>query len=404
MTSQFSQLSLELTRELNKEHKKENGIFFTPRKIIELSVKWLDLSHVKTLLEPSCGSCEFIQYLDTYLDSIQIDGIEKDDQIFNKIATMTSARNTLHLFHDDFLKHDFPQTRRYDLIIGNPPYYVIKKSEVDKQYHHLFEGRPNVYILFMIRALSLLNIGGILCFIIPINFTNCIYYNALRRHICQQYQILHLIPHAGDEAFIDTDQQTMTFIVQKPDPTHTIENQQYTVINGDFVMINTPDKVQRLKELYLTGQTLDQLGFGVKNGTIVWNQVKSELTDDPNETRLIYSTDLSEGQIKVSKFNNPEKKNYIHRHGDQSSCLVINRGYGCGQYVFTYCYVDAQMYPHGFLIENHLLIIYNDQNQLPLTALLKSFQDPRTHQFIDLYFGNNAINTTELKSILPIYV
>jgi hypothetical protein len=35
--------------------------------------------------------------------------------------------------------------------------------------------------------------------------------------------------------------------------------------------------------------------------------------------------------------------------------------------------------------------------------VIKSLNDKRTQEFIKLYFGNNAINTTELNYILPIY-
>ena len=35
--------------------------------------------------------------------------------------------------------------------------------------------------------------------------------------------------------------------------------------------------------------------------------------------------------------------------------------------------------------------------------VIKSLKDERTQEFIKLYFGNNAINTTELNYILPIY-
>ena len=32
-----------------------------------------------------------------------------------------------------------------------------------------------------------------------------------------------------------------------------------------------------------------------------------------------------------------------------------------------------------------------------------SLKDKRTQEFIDGYFGNNAINTTEMNNVLPIY-
>ena len=37
-------------------------------------------------------------------------------------------------------------------------------------------------------------------------------------------------------------------------------------------------------------------------------------------------------------------------------------------------------------------------------SIIKSLKSEKTKKFIKLYFGNNAINTTELCEILPIYI
>ena len=34
---------------------------------------------------------------------------------------------------------------KFDLIIGNPPYFVMKKTDVDESYHNYFDGRPNIF-------------------------------------------------------------------------------------------------------------------------------------------------------------------------------------------------------------------------------------------------------------------
>ena len=86
--------------------------------------------------------------------------------------------------------------------------------------------------------------------------------------------------------------------------------------------------------------------------------------------------------------------------------LVLNRGYGVGKYDFTYCLIDEDF---EYLIENHLICIrYTktiNKNCLKelYNKIVKSFEQHKTQEFIKLYFGNNAINTTELCEILPIY-
>ncbi len=78
-----------------------------------------------------------------------------------------------------------------------------------------------------------------------------------------------------------------------------------------------------------------------------------------------------------------------------------------GEYNFNYFIVNIDK---EYLIENHLIYIYHktENNKEFLNnyfkKIIKSFQDERTKNFISKYFGNNAINTNELKHILPIYI
>ena len=87
--------------------------------------------------------------------------------------------------------------------------------------------------------------------------------------------------------------------------------------------------------------------------------------------------------------------------------LLINRGYGVGNYKFEYCLFDEDI---DYLVENHLICIkpknglHRDELILLYNKIIHSLTNEKTEQFIQLYFGNNAINTTELREILPIYL
>ena len=104
-----------------------------------------------------------------------------------------------------------------------------------------------------------------------------------------------------------------------------------------------------------------------------------------------------------------EKKNFIQKTGLTGPLLVINRGYGTGNYSFQYCLLNIEQ---PYLIENHLICIRpkssNSMTKKKLIAsykqIIKSLQNNKTNKFIKSYFGNNAINTTELKHILPIFL
>ena len=131
------------------------------------------------------------------------------------------------------------------------------------------------------------------------------------------------------------------------------------------------------------------------------------LTTDKNKTRLIYSSDIYNNTLIECKYKNQEKKNYIDKIGNNNLLLVVNRGYGKGDYKFNYCLIDIT---ENYLIENHLICIKykNEIEKEELKKLyqiiIKSFEDIRTTNFIKIYFGNNAINTTELQYHLPIYI
>jgi len=183
--AQFSSLSKELTKKLGKQEKKENGIFFTPKSIVSDMIRVCQKynKNIKRILEPSCGSCQVINELDNEYENIEIDGIEFNGTIFTEIKTL-EYKNNVKLINADYLQ--FTPKEKYDLIIGNPPYFVIPKKKVDKSYHKYFNGRPNIFILFVVKAMNELNPNGILAFVLPKSFLNCNYHWKL---LAKQYSI-----------------------------------------------------------------------------------------------------------------------------------------------------------------------------------------------------------------------
>ena len=177
----YSELSYSLTKQLEKDDKKQQGIYFTPpqtiRRIVDLLTPYM--SSIENILEPSCGSCEFINTIQRDYPNKQILGIEQNNDIYKSIKRYSNQQVTL--LHGDFLK--YRSRSGFDLIIGNPPYFVMGKQDVDKQYLPYFDGRPNIFILFIIHSLSLLKSNGILCFVLPKCFMNSFYYDKTRKYI-----------------------------------------------------------------------------------------------------------------------------------------------------------------------------------------------------------------------------
>ena len=409
----YSQISKDLTTSLTTTVKKQNGIYFTPPSCVHKNIKILEkilaLDPTSTLrvLEPSCGSCEYVTALNTSFPELFITGIENNETIYQSIQKLNNDKITLK--NIDYL-NQFDESEKFDLIIGNPPYFVMKRKEVDKKYYNYFDGRPNIFVLFIIKSLNTLKDEGILSFILPRSFLNCLYYDKTRKHIRDHCEILMIMP-CDDDKYIETQQDTVLLILRKTGKsTKTIRcnNRKLILEKNDYTIFAEQDNIIKFKNFYANSTTLKELGFKVSVGNVVWNQCKKILTDDTSKTRLIYSSDIENSTFIPKKYSNADKKNFIDKKGIRRPMIVINRGYGVGEYKFNYCLINDTT---EYLVENHLICIeHTNHAGLPPDELIKAYEkilvsldDQRTVDFINEYFGNNAINTVELNEILPIY-
>lgn len=426
----FLDISKKLTIKISSAEKKNNGIYFTPPNIVSKNMDFLKvyMPNVNNILEPSCGSGEYLSLINQLYPEKKILGIELNKKIFNEIKKPFGKKNKI--INADYLKYDFSQ--KFDLIIGNPPYFVIKKKDFyyDKEFEKFYDGRANIFILFIIKSLNLLEDNGILSFVLPKNFLNCLCYNKTREFINEKFQILEIYD-CNEAKYLDTQQETIIFIVQKK---NEINNEKF-LVNNNFKVFASPENTKKINELLLGSKSLKELDFKVSVGNIVWNQEKPYLTSNPEHVRLIYSSDVKKNKLILSKFKKVKEKNdegkeieienpkkhyfdYQKYLGDKKNLkvdklkskdeniLVINRGYGNGKYSFNYCIIDLKQ---DYLIENHLIMLdthkkMNKKEKIKLyQVIIKSLENEKTKNFIDLYFGNNALNTTELNNILPIY-
>jgi adenine-specific DNA-methyltransferase len=415
--TEFSELSVQLTKKLTKKEKQQDGIFFTPPTIINKTLKYIEsyISSINSILEPSCGSGEFLSKIISKFDTskTEITAIEYNKIVFNELKkkyTTNTDFSSINLINKSFL--DYNSITKFGLIVGNPPYYVMKKADVDKKYYDFIEGRPNIFTLFIIKSMELINPdGGIIAFVLPKNFLNCLYYNKLREYIYKNYKII-AIENCESDNYLETEQDTIIFIIQS-----VLEfnrelifehNNKYSLIKGNYYIFNDINNIIKIKNLTEGSKTLSELNFKASIGSVVWNQVKDKLTNDKTKTKLIYNSNVKNGKLIDFEFKNKDKKQYINKPGLTEPILVLNRGYGKGKYSFNYCVINVD-YP--YLIENHLIQIkYNGKLESKdviikeLNKLIKSFNNKKTKEFIDIFFANNAINITELNEILPIWV
>ena len=405
VSEQYSPLTIDITASLTKAEKKADGIFITPRVIIKklfdeiaLFIDKIQLIKPYKILEPSCGTCEIVNYCDEQFSKPVIHAIEKNSKLFTSISGL-KFKHPVKLFNQDFL--DYEPDSLYNLIVTNPPYYVCKKNDIPKKYHEYIHGRPNIFAMFIIHSISMISLGGLLAFIVPSSFLNSIYYYKTRNYIKDTCDILKIIDFNKDNKFIDTEQGTFGLILKRKTEVGCSVDCEFSMkIADNFVF--THNSLQ-LRTIFEGATSIAKMGLKVRTGSVVWNEHKSILTSNETSTRLIYNSNITkQNTIEMKQFKNGAKLQYINMDGRHQPILVVNRGNGNSKYKLTYAFIESGPY----LIENHLNEIYDPSgtNSSLYEKIINSFKNPKTQLFIDMYLGNNGLSKTELETIFPIYV
>jgi adenine-specific DNA-methyltransferase len=378
---EFREVSSFFHQSLPKKDRAEQGIYFTPKKVrVRLFEKLTELQlDPRLILEPSFGTGEFLMDASDRYPSASLIGVEKNPALFQSYPL---TKPTVRTFCEDFL--DWKQEEKSDLIVGNPPYFVMKGK-----YPECMTGRPNIYVLFLYKCLTQhLVEGGTLAFILPTSIYNSAYYQPMRDYLYRHTTIRHL-ETLNKPGFYETSQDTTLLILQQGQgPRHYF---------FDYKQVYLSPYSSELKELLHGTKTLNELGLGVKTGNVVWNQHKEALSDEG--TLLVYSSNLQDGKLVFPPLKDP-KKQYIRLNKPllEGPHLLVERGYGNG-YLFDYAIINQPCYA-----ENHVNVIYPKNANADLEVVVKSFRDPRTSLFLKYFIGNGSLSATELESLFPIFV
>ncbi len=390
--AKFRDASMKFHESLTKEERHAEGIYFTPREIRSRLFAILDSLSVRPsrILEPSFGTGEFILDASVRYPDAHITGVEKNKGLF---ASLPSAAEKQTLIHNDFLAYKSEPV--FDLVIGNPPYFVVKDKNPA-----CMTGRGNIFVQFIYKCLvEHMDQGGVLAFVLPTSFYNCSYYRPCRDYMRGNCQILHVENVAGD--FYDTSQETMIMVVRKTAPSVSTGNANYWYTFGGGLYL-TPF-YKELAALTEGASTLRGLGFQVKTGDVVWNQHKKKLHATEGNL-VIYSSNIVNNALVLDNLLGNEKKQRIKGFEGmpvEGPAILVARGYG-NTYRFAYTMVPEGTRFHG---ENHVNVItpLTTEAKNAMTRVMRSLGDPRTEKFISMFVGNGAMSKSELEAVLPIF-
>lgn len=450
--------------------KRTFGQYYTPKLIVKsildsLEIDYKNLEKFK-ILDPTCGGGAFFLGI---LDECKQANVSKDKtiEIVNKsfygcdlnpnAVFLTKLCIIIHLnylyedfsFSNDLRKLSFDDhftqgntllksyEEKFDFIIGNPPYFKIKKSEkIQIMYKSYLYGQGNVYALFLVWSLWNINTTGKVSFIIPQSIKNGKYFCRIREELIKHNILFINYIDSNKKNLIFNDVEQAVFILgyekicnknnnvklsfsdfgEQSSYIQYLQNEIFD--NNGFLTPCSSIELKLLKKLKQTKRFKEiepDLRFG--NGLFVWNQQKENLVNENDERSIpiVYANYVKEG---VFIFN-PD----LNTKGRKPFARVVdcNRSFKCsGRKIivkrtssnekFTRiraCLIDKSFSDKNkdYFIENHLNMLYNikDKNlqidEETMLYILAFLTSNIANYFIKQVNGNTQVSANELNEL-----
>ena len=220
--------------EILNPNRDTTAAFYTDTMICEHIMKELpdfeELDHIR-VLEPSVGAGNFIPFiaeryknkriLELYLVDIDENELKIAELIFETYYREKYPNVAIIYIHDDYLK--FPVSgRKFDLVIGNPPYSKIKNISLLKEYkkNSSITKSSNLFVLFLEKAM---HDGYWVSLVVPKSILNAPEYVEMREKLNQNH--ISSILDFGEYGFKGVKIETVNIIVTETkelDNTHVV--------------------------------------------------------------------------------------------------------------------------------------------------------------------------------------
>jgi len=357
-----------------KAEKKKIGQFFTSKETAQFMASLFSVpsKEVISILDPGAGTGILSAAL---LERLQgIDGISeirltcyenepKTSELLNNnlkhLQSISCIPLSFEVTQDNYITSQFddfnhtlytaPQPRKYDLVIGNPPYKKVPKEASEATAMPLVcYGAPNLYFLF--AAMSLFNLcdDGEMVYIIPRSWTSGAYFKAFRDYFLTEGKLTHIHLFVSRNKVFDNEsvlQETMIVKLKKQrDPDANIEITS-TQSNSDFdnisklvapystvvsdqehyvFLVTAQEELDMLTWLSRFANTLPSLGIRMKTGLTVDFRNRELLRDTPGENvvPMFYAQHIKDGRAIF-----PVHRDYEYISMEQSGLIQKNKNF-----------------------------------------------------------------------------
>ncbi|MBI5635855.1 N-6 DNA methylase [Candidatus Micrarchaeota archaeon] len=112
------------------------------------------------------------------------------------------------------------KNKKYDFVVGNPPYVrqeeVKNKLQLQKDFSEVYDGRADLFVYFIELGIKLLNEKGSLSYITSNKFMKTGYGLGTRRFILDNTNISQIIDFGDSKIFEDATNYPCIFVINKP--------------------------------------------------------------------------------------------------------------------------------------------------------------------------------------------
>lgn len=473
LPSEFAEyIGLEYANSTTDKHKKDSGQFFTPKQISDFMANLAKpKSNNISILDPGCGTailtCSLIEKLTIKSDLTEIDLtlyetdskiIIETKKVIDFLASWLKERNIQFDFtinQTDFVIENseafnlnslfgLENTKQYDYIISNPPYFKISKADKRATIaNKLVYGQPNIYSIFMGLSAKLLKSDGELIFITPRSFAAGNYFKAFRQSFFNDVSISNIHIFESRKKMFKNDNVLQENIILRASKQYNTEI-QITVSEcdkglstpksskyktDDLIDLNSKDKVLFIPSNQQEANTicifkkwknsLNDYNIQISTGPVVAFRCTAFLKTDGliNEVQspLVWLHNVKEIEF-VYPLQKGSKPSYIVNSEESRKVLLKNKNYiflrrfssKDDKSRLVCCpYFSSSFKTEMLGVENHINYIHRPNGDLSddeiwgVSALFSS-------SLFDTYFrtfnGNTQVGASELKQIkMPPY-
>jgi type I restriction enzyme M protein len=187
--------------------KGDKGQFFTPRHVVDFVVKALRPKAREVVVDPACGSGAFLAHARA-ASAVKTFGFDVDPRAVRvaRLVALSQGRDPASIVRADGLRGKRPPAA--DVVATNPPF--AGRADAEGFEVAASVRTPERDVLFLERALDLLEPGGRLGIVLPYNKAAGASFSAMRRWLVGRARIFAVVglpretflPHTSQRTFV----------------------------------------------------------------------------------------------------------------------------------------------------------------------------------------------------------